>query len=90
MLTRICLNIINMKKILAVLISIKQFFFGESDIDYFSIIGWGVILLIIFWFALGDLEDPKSDCEKAFEYHKDYEVLDQCRRNTILREIYDG
>lgn len=59
-------------------------------IDYFSIIGWGVILLIIFWFALGDLDGPKSDCEKAFEYHKDYQVLDQCRRNTIIKDMYDN
>ena len=59
-------------------------------IDFFSIIIWAVILITAFWFASGDLDDPKSDCEKYFEYHKDYQVLDQCRKNTLLKDIYDN
>ena len=59
-------------------------------VDFVSIFFWGIFLLILFWFALKDLEGPKSTCDKAFEYHKDFQVLEQCRRNSLINDMYDN
>ena len=58
-------------------------------INYPAVIFWTIFTLVVLWFLVNQ-EEPKSNCERAYEYHKDYQVLEQCRKNTLINDMYDN